>query len=58
MIYSQLPQTRPAPYRTIRKKHVSVIAPGKILLNEKLVLSAMLTGIAMVLITWAVRKGK
>ncbi len=58
MIYSELPKSSPNTYRTTKKKHVSILTPEKILLNEKLMLSLMFTGMAVVLITWAVRKGK
>ncbi|MEJ7679260.1 MAG: hypothetical protein WKG06_15670 [Segetibacter sp.] len=56
MVYSELPEFSPRTYRTTQKKHISIITPDKILLNEKLMLGLMFTGIAMVLITWAVRK--
>lgn len=56
MIYSELPKTGSATYKTRQKKHVSIITPEKILGNEKLLLGLMFTGVAMVFITWAVRK--
>jgi hypothetical protein len=58
MIYSELPQSRAGIYRATQKKHISIITPDKILLNEKLMLSLMFTGMAVVLITWAVRKSE
>ena len=57
MIHSELPKSDPVTHRTIQKKHISIITPDKILLNEKLMLGLMFTGVAMVLITWALRKG-
>jgi hypothetical protein len=56
MIYSELPSESPTAYRTIKKKYTSVITPDKFLGNEKLMLRLMLTGVAMVLITWALRE--
>ncbi len=58
MIYSELPKSGSKFNRTIQKKHISIISPDKILLNEKLLLSLMFTGMAMVLAVWAVRKTK
>jgi len=56
MIYSELPQPKPTIYKTIQKKHISIITPDKILLNEKLMLGLMFTGIAMIFVSWAFRK--
>jgi len=58
MIYAELPKSASNISRTIQKKHTSVITPDKILLNEKLLLSLMFTGVGMTLIAWAFRKGK
>ncbi len=57
MIHSELPKLNPATYKTTLRKYVSVITPEKIVGNEKLLLTLMFTGMAAVLITWAVRKG-
>ena len=57
MIHSELPQPRPKTYRTMKKRYTSVITPDKILLNEKLMLGLMFTGIVMILIKWTVKKG-
>ncbi len=58
MIYAELPKSNPGISRIIQKKHTSIIAPDKIVLNEKLLLSLMVTGVATVLITWAFRKSR
>ena len=57
MIYSALPESNVGNYKTVHKKHISVITPDKILGNEKLILGLMYTAMAAVLLTWAVRKG-
>jgi hypothetical protein len=58
MIYSELPKPGPNTNRTYQKKYISIITPDKLLLNEKLLLSLMFAGMAMVLVVWAVRKSK
>lgn len=58
MIYAELPKSGRNINRTYQKKHVSIISPDRILLNEKLLLSLMFTGMAMVLTVWAIRPGK
>lgn len=57
MIHSELPKPGRSTYKTANKKYISIITPDKILLNEKLLLSLMFTGMVVVLLTWAVRKG-
>lgn len=56
MIHSELPASNPMTFKTTQKKHVSIITPEKILGNEKLMAGLMFTGMAVVLISWAVRK--
>lgn len=58
MIHAELPKSSPATNRTYKKKFTSIITPDKSLLNEKLMLSLMFSGIGLVLIVWAVRRGK
>lgn len=58
MIYAELPKSSRGTNRTYKKKFTSIITPDKLLLNEKLVLSLMFSGIGLVLIVWAVRRGK
>jgi len=56
MIYAELPKATATTYKTVHKKHVSIIAPGEILGNEKLMLGLIYTAMAAVLFTWAFRK--
>lgn len=58
MIHSELPKAGSATNKTYKKKYTSIITPDKILLNEKLMLSLMFSGMGLVLIAWAIRKGK
>lgn len=58
MIYSMSPDSGSATDNTTQKKFMSIISPDKILLNEKLMLGLMFTAMAMVLLTWTVRKSE
>lgn len=58
MIHTELPATNPSKLRTYKKKHTTVITPEKILLNEKLMLGLIFSGVALTFTTWALRKGK
>lgn len=54
MTYSEGPNS--GTYKNSPKKLIPFISLEKILGNEKLVLSLMFSGMAAVLITWAIRK--
>ena len=58
MIHTELPKSGPGTNRTYQKKFTSIITPDRFLLNEKLMLSLVFSGIGMVLLVWAVRRGK
>jgi hypothetical protein len=57
MIHTELPKAKtPITNKVQQKKFISVISPDRILLNEKLLLSLMFGGMAIVLLSWAINK--